>query len=187
MTPLRGGADGVVDVEKINWLVVNGFESTRWKVPRRWAVIIHVSWGFLCPLLPPPRMASLLVPQKRVFLGDGACLSLDWLFPGVIWQKAPRWERAIIPETWLSCFISFQKDWFSQMPTRPCSARQPENRFSFSAYRIDKRGTSLQVLILRVPPVGMTSALETRCVASGVQRDLGIHWHPRVLQAPSFP
>ena len=29
MTPLRGGADGIVDVEKINWVVVNGFESAR--------------------------------------------------------------------------------------------------------------------------------------------------------------
>lgn len=139
------------------------------------------------PFCLPQEWLLSWVPQKRVFLGEGACLSLDWLFPGVIWQKAPRWERAIIPETWLSCFISFQKDWFSQMPSRPCSARQPENRFSFSSSWNDKRGTSLQVLILRVPPVGTTSALETRCVASGVQRDLGIRWHPRVLQAPSFP
>lgn len=91
------GVGGIVGVEKINWVVVNGFEISRWKVPWRWAVINLVTWGFLSLLLPPQEwllLASggLLVLQKQVLLGERTCLSLDWLFPGVIWQKAPRCE-----------------------------------------------------------------------------------------------
>lgn len=131
MTP-SVGAGGVVGVEKINWVVVNGFEIPRWKVPQRWAVIILVPLSFLSPLLPPSRWLlsaawGLLVPQKWALLGEGDCLSLDWLFPGVICQKASRWE-AYNPRNLL---VSFQKDWFSQIPTRPWGAQQPENRLSF--------------------------------------------------------
>lgn len=49
-----------------------------------------------------------------------------------------------------------------------CTAAWKQTRFFL--FLEWKRGTSLQILILRVPPVGTTSALETRCVASGVQR-----------------
>lgn len=150
--------------------------------------------GFLLLLLPPSRMAALMVPQMWVLLGEGACLSLDWLFPGVIWQKAPRWEGynprnlaalphflpegLIFPDAnqalqytaaWKqTLFFLFLEWWKRGIPPDP----------SFEG------PTCWQDLGL---------GLETRCVASGVPKDLGflyIHvfcsippfhrWHPRL-------
>ena len=156
MTPSLG-AGAVVGVEKINWVAVNGFEISRWKVPQRWVVIIHVPLGFLCLLLPPSRVASLMVPQSEFYLDREPAFNWTDSSLGSLGRRLPG-ERDVILGTWLPCLISFRKDWFSQMPARPCSTRQPETKLSFSSSWNDKRGESLQILVLSVPPVGKTWA-----------------------------
>lgn len=124
MTPSLG-AGGVVGVEKINWVVVvSGFEIPRWKGPQRWAVIILVTWGFLSLLLPLARPAPLILTGMPSalevgFVGEGACLSLDWLFPEVIWQQASMWGGNVILGTWQTWLISFQRIDFSQYQPGP--------------------------------------------------------------------
>lgn len=140
----------------------------------------------LPPLLPPPRMASLLMPQKPGFPWRGFAFLLtdssQWAYrrlPGERESYNPRNLAVLLyflPEGLIS---------FSQDANQPCST---------AAWKTD----SLLFLNEKrdVPPdtnfEGPTcwhdsSALETRCVASGVQETWEFYWTSKSFASSSFP